>query len=106
MERASWTDDRIDERMTAIDAGLDGLRAETRGLRDEIGDLRSELRTEVGDLRSELRTEITGLRTEFRQELGAFRAEVAAFHRQVTVILGSFAVALLGMLGGLIATLY
>jgi hypothetical protein len=66
MERSAWTDERIDDRMTAIDANFDRLFAELR------------------ELRIEIRTEIAGI-----------RHDLAEFQRQVTRIVGGFAIGLL-----------
>ena len=51
---------------------LQGLRAEMRDLRADIGELRSEMRAEIGELRSEMRAEIG----ELRSEISALRSEV------------------------------
>jgi hypothetical protein len=50
VERSAWTDERIDERMTAIDATfarldktMDSLEQEVRGLRQDVWGLQRQL---------------------------------------------------------------
>ena len=70
MERLEWTDERLDERMTAIDDRFDRLFGELR-------EQREEMRAGFADVRSDL----------------------SAVQRQMTLIVGGFAVGLLGLLG-------
>jgi hypothetical protein len=70
MERLRWTDERIDERMAAMDDSFDRVF--------------EELRT---------------LRAETRAGFAELRGEMVAFHRQVMLIVAGFAVGLLGLLG-------
>ena len=63
MERARWTDERHDDRMTVIDRTFDHvfeeLRAERAGfgeaMRAERAELRAEMRAERAELRAEMR---------------------------------------------------
>jgi hypothetical protein len=43
MERTLWTDERLDDRMTGIDANFDRLFAELHAIRGEMAELRAEL---------------------------------------------------------------
>ena len=62
MERARWTDERLDDRMTAIDTPFDRVFEE---LRAERGETRAEMRAE----RAELRAEMRALRSELRDDM-------------------------------------
>ncbi len=42
MDRSAWTDERLDERMTAIDQTFDRLHDDLSGIRDEIRALRGD----------------------------------------------------------------
>jgi hypothetical protein len=87
MERVRWTDERIDERMAAMDEKFDRLF-------DELHSLRDEMRAGFGELRGE----IVLLRTELGKE-------ILASHRQVTFIVAGLAIALIGLLGAAVAQL-
>jgi hypothetical protein len=54
MERAAWTDERLDDLARRMDAGFERVDADLR-------DLRAELRTEVGGLRADLGGRIDAL---------------------------------------------
>ena len=69
MERAKWTDERLDERMAVIDERFE------RGLE-----------------------EMRAMRQEMHAGFMALRGDLSAFQRQVTNILAGFAIALLGVL--------
>ncbi len=43
MEPGAWTEERIDEKMTAIDNTFDMLHQDLGGLRDEMRGMRSDL---------------------------------------------------------------
>jgi hypothetical protein len=66
MERAAWTDERLDDLAEAMRTGFARMDQDIRDLRSEMHDgfsgLRSELHTEVAGLRSELHTEVDSLR--------------------------------------------
>jgi uncharacterized coiled-coil DUF342 family protein len=62
MERARWTDERHDDRMTVIDTTFDRVFEE---LRSERAETRAEMRAE----RAELRAELRALRTELRDDM-------------------------------------
>jgi hypothetical protein len=66
MERAAWTDERLDDLARRMDAGFGRVEADVRGLRQElhqeIGGLRGEMRTEMGAMRAEFGGQLEGLR--------------------------------------------
>jgi hypothetical protein len=68
MERARWTDEWVDDQMSAIDTTFDRVF--------------EELRAERADMRCEMR---------------AIRSDMSALHQQVTRVLLGFAVGLLGV---------
>jgi hypothetical protein len=116
MERTRWTDDLIDERMASIDHKLDRNLEESRLLRAEIGALRTDLSGQIVALRTDLGGEIAGLRTDLSGQLAGLRTDVGGqiadmradlwrSQRQLTWIVVSFAVALMGLFGALIAKL-
>jgi alkylhydroperoxidase/carboxymuconolactone decarboxylase family protein YurZ len=70
MERARWTDERLDREMEKIDRSFDRVIEELRAMRIELKD-----------------------------EISAIRADLAASQRQLTIIAMLFAVGLLGLLG-------
>jgi hypothetical protein len=86
MERTKWTDERLDERMDAIDDKFDRLFSELHMLREEM------------------RAGFAELRAELRGEIGGLRSDLAASQRQLTFIVATFAVGLLGVLGAFVAT--
>jgi uncharacterized coiled-coil DUF342 family protein len=88
MERAKWTDERIDERMAAIDEKLDRQSDELRMLREEMTACFAELRTEMRELRGEMHGGFAEL-----------RAEIVGVHRQLVLALTAFGVGVLGLLG-------
>jgi hypothetical protein len=86
MERVRWTDDRLDDRMSAIDTSYQHVFAE----------LRAE--------RAAMTAAVESLRTETRAGFAEVRSDISALQRQVTQICGGFAVALLGVVAaGIVA---
>lgn len=63
------TIDRMDER---IDRRLIIVEADVRNLREEIGELRSEVKNEIGELRGE----ISEVRGGVKDEIGEVRGDV------------------------------
>jgi len=88
MERAGWTDERLDGQMAVIDARFDHAFEEMRATRDEM---------RVGF--AGLRGEIAGLRSDVAE----VRGSLSAFQRQVTHILAGFAITLLGVVAAGVA---
>jgi hypothetical protein len=95
MGRSHWTDERIDERMTAIDATFarmdktqDALLAEMRGLRGEV------------------REEIRGLRADLSEEFQAVRGDISGLQRQLAQIgwamVGTLTVAMVALVVALV----
>ena len=116
MERAAWSDQRLDEKMSAIDTTFASLFEEMRAERAEVrGDMRAqrdELVAEMRALRTELRTELRGemgslrteLRAELRGEMGSLRTELSAEIRAVDERLSRIGFRAAGILAtGLIA---
>jgi hypothetical protein len=53
MERGAWTDERIEEKMTAVDTAFDRLHDDLGGVREELHGMRSEFTEELRGLRSD-----------------------------------------------------
>ena len=53
MERTAWTDERLDERMTAVDQRFDRLDRKIDDLRDEMRAGFAEMRAEMAALRAD-----------------------------------------------------
>lgn len=51
MERAAWTDQRLDDLAQRMDAGFQRVDADIRELRTDIAGLRTELRGDIDGLR-------------------------------------------------------
>jgi len=62
MERAAWTDKRLDDLAEGMRSGFARVDRDIRDLRGEIGNLRTETREGFQHVRGE----INDLRTEFR----------------------------------------
>lgn len=99
MEPARWTDERIDERMAATDDKFDRTFDELRLLREEMRADSARLREEMRAGFAELRGEMSSGYESLRAETAAIRTDLAAFQRQVTLIVAAFGVGLLGVLG-------
>jgi 3-dehydroquinate synthetase len=56
MERAAWTEERLDDLAEAMRSGFARLDQDNRDLRSEIREGFAELRGEINDLRVEFRT--------------------------------------------------
>lgn len=54
MEQPTWTDERIDEKMTAIDRTFDMLREELHGLREDNREQFGALRSDISTLQDRL----------------------------------------------------
>ena len=94
MERTKWTDDMIDQRFAAMDEKSDLLFSEIRLLREEV-------RAGFAALRGEM----TGLRSELVNQMAIDRTQVIALHRQMNRMLATALVAVVGLLGVLVAKL-
>ena len=79
-----------DAQMAFLESRL-ATKDELRGVKDELSDaiseLRTELKTEIAELRTELKTEIAELRTELKTEIAELRTEmrteIAAMHARI-----------------------
>lgn len=63
MERAAWTEERLDDLATSMREGFARLDQDFRDLRGEIASLRTEMREEIGGVRGE----IAGVRGEIAE---------------------------------------
>jgi hypothetical protein len=99
MERVKWTDDLIDERMTAIDEKFDRQLEETRALREEVRSGFSDVRAGFSELRGEMQALQHRVDARFSEQY----RELIAFHRQVLFIVAGFVVALIGLLSAVVA---
>ena len=92
MERAAWTDERLDDLAEAMRSGFERLDRDMR-------DLRVELRDGLGGVRSE----IGSVRTELGAEIGSVRAEIEALKTTLIRLGGAGIVTLLGVLAAVLA---
>jgi chromosome segregation ATPase len=72
VERARWSDERLDDRMSAIDTSFERVFEELRAERVEMRAERADLRAEMRAMRAELNERLTRL-DERLSQLG-FRA--------------------------------
>jgi hypothetical protein len=84
----------LDERFVAMDEKFELLFAEIRLLRAEMRDGFAELREEMGAGFASLRAEMVG-----------DRAQVVALHRQMNAMMGTALIAVVALLGVLVAKL-
>ncbi|HKH40364.1 MAG TPA: hypothetical protein VKA41_00760 [Solirubrobacterales bacterium] len=88
MERAAWTDERLDDLAESIRTGFARSDQDIRDLRGEFGELRAEMRTEFAALREEIRGETGSLRAEVDAlRLTIFRVVGAGFLGIIAAIL-------------------
>jgi hypothetical protein len=91
MERAAWTNERLDDLAEAMRTGFTRADQDIRDVREEIRGTRGELREEIRGTRGELREEIRATRAELTAQIDALR--------QTTIRIGG------GMLLGFISVL-
>jgi len=60
MERAAWTDERLDDLAHRMDAGFDRVDADIRDLRVEVREMGAELRRDLGGQIESVRTDLGG----------------------------------------------
>jgi len=53
VERSTWTDERLDDKMQGIDHTFELMRDELSGMRTEMRELRQDLTSEMTGLRSD-----------------------------------------------------
>lgn len=101
MERAAWTDERLDDLSRRMDAGFDRVDADIR-------ELRAELRNGLGGVRTELGDGLGGLGAELRGEIGAFRTEIRgeidALRLTMLRVGGGVIVGLVGVIAAVLAS--
>jgi hypothetical protein len=73
--RTAWTDDRIDDLVTGLRADMNGLRAD-----------------------------MNGFRADMRADMNSLRDDIRALNGRLVTILLALSVALIGAVGGLVAT--
>ena len=79
------------------------LRSE---LKQDIADLRAELNQDIAELRSELKQDIAGLRSELKQDIASLRSELkqdvvglkADLYKQMWLMQGATILAIVGLL--------
>jgi hypothetical protein len=67
VERARWTDERLDDRMTVIDTTFDRVFEELRAERAESRAERAEFKAEMRAMRAELRADMRALNDRIGQ---------------------------------------
>ena len=93
-ERTAWSDERLDEKMAAIDTTHDRIDARLARIEDGLDALRTELHEEV-----------RALRTEMHEEIRALRADFARMQDRLVQIGFGLVVALVGNVAALIVAL-
>jgi hypothetical protein len=91
MDRATWTDERLDDLANRMDAGFDRVGRDIR-------ELRTELRGEISGLREEMRGEISGLRGELGSEISGLRGELGSLRLTMLRTGGGIMVGLVGVI--------
>jgi chromosome segregation ATPase len=95
MERTGWTDERLDEKMAAIDHTFDRID-------DDLGDLRSEMR----ELRREFREEMRAMRLELKEEIAGMRSDLSDLQGRLVQIgfglVGALVMSLIALLVALV----
>lgn len=106
VERAAWTNERLDDLAEAMRSGFERVDRDFRDQRGEIAGLRTEMREELGSVRGEIgsvRGEIAGLRTEMREEFGSMRGEINELRLMMFRIGGGVMVGLVGVIAAILA---
>lgn len=112
MERAAWTDERLDDLSRRMDAGFARVDADIRGLRTdmrtEISALRRELRGEMSGMGSDLRGEIGILGSDLRGEMSTMGSElrgaIDALRLTMLRVGGGIMVGLVGVIGAVLVS--
>ena len=91
----------LDQRFASMDEKFELLFSEVRLLREAVQAGFAGLRQEMTVLRGEM----TALRSELVNQMAVDRAQVVAMHRQMNRMLATALVAVVGLLGVLIAKL-
>ena len=100
MERATWTDERLDDLAEAMRTGFARVDQDIRDLRGEmhtgLTDLRAEMHTGLTDLRTEMHTGLTDLRTEMNTGFADLRKVMFTFGSGIIL-------ALIGVIAAILA---
>lgn len=96
MERAAWTEERLDDLAESIRAGFGRLDQDSRDLRSDLNDGLSDLRGETHEGMAGLRGEIQVLRTEMQHEFSSLRTVMFTFG-------GGVILALIGVIAAILA---
>jgi hypothetical protein len=87
MERARWSDERLDEKMAAVDTTLERIDAN------------------LVALRTELHEEMRATRAEFQEDMRLMRADFSRMQDRLVQIGFGLVIALIGALAALIVAL-
>jgi hypothetical protein len=91
----TWTDGRMDDLATRMDAGFERIDTDIRELRR---DLRSEIRAN----RDELRSDIGALRDELKGDIGDVKGEITELRKMLTTFGIALVVGLISVIGTLV----
>jgi uncharacterized protein involved in exopolysaccharide biosynthesis len=97
VERARWTDERHDDRMTVIDTTFDRVFEELRAERAESRAEHAALRAEMREWRAELRTDMAALNeriSEVADRLGRLEERLSQLGFRAAGILAAGLIAL------------
>ena len=95
MERAAWTDERLDDLAVAMRNGFERVDGDLRGIRGEMGALRGEM--------GALRGEMGALRVEMREEVGSLRSEIGDLRHTLNRFGGGMMIGLIGVIAAILA---
>jgi hypothetical protein len=107
MERGTWTDERIDERMTAIDGTFDRAFDELKALRADMHDEFRAVRSDISEIQRQL-AQIGEFRS-VRADISAVQRDISGLQRQLAQIgwgvVGALTAVLISVLVTLIVAL-
>lgn len=95
-QRETWTDQRLDDLADAMRTGFSRVDEDIRDLRGETRDGFASLRGEIAALRSELGGETASVRSDLGSEIRSLRNSMFAFG-------GGIIIALIGVIGAILA---
>ena len=93
MQRAAWTDERLDDMSERMDAGFERVEGDIRDLRREVGGEFRSLRGEIGAVRGEMASGFAAARGEVASEFAAVRGEISELRTLVWRLNGGVFVA-------------
>ena len=100
VERATWTDERLDDLAEAIRTGFNRVDQGVRDLRQEMHSGDENLRTEMRDGFASLRTEMHDGGNKLRAEM---HAGFAGLHRAMFTFGSGIILALIGVIAAILA---